>query len=130
MQKCHCYYTLSDQSIPLVTVTSVVSLLTEQLWMYTWFHVQLDQNILKGLYCRPRLSFLCMVVLYRYMFLCNIIFSDRAVMVFVCFVDRWRVRIMFYCKVDRINEWSSWITYRAGWRPFIYYVMFYKVKST
>ena len=31
LQKCQCYYTLSDQSIPLVTVTSVVSLLTEQL---------------------------------------------------------------------------------------------------
>ena len=33
VQKCQCYYTLSDQSIPLVAVTSVVSLLTEQLWM-------------------------------------------------------------------------------------------------
>ena len=31
VQKCQCYYTFSDQSIPLVTVTSVVSLLTEQL---------------------------------------------------------------------------------------------------
>ena len=31
--KCHCCHTLSDQSIPLVTVTSVVSLLTEQLWL-------------------------------------------------------------------------------------------------
>ena len=29
MQKCQCYYTLSDQSIPLVAVTSVVFLLTE-----------------------------------------------------------------------------------------------------
>ena len=33
VQKCQCYYTLSNQSIPLVTVTSVVSLLTEQLWL-------------------------------------------------------------------------------------------------
>ena len=33
MQKCQCYYTLFDQSIPLVTVTSDVSLLTEQLWI-------------------------------------------------------------------------------------------------
>ena len=33
MQKCQCYYTLLDQSIPLVTVTSDVSLLTEQLWV-------------------------------------------------------------------------------------------------
>ena len=33
MQKCQCYYTFSDQSIPLATVTSVVSLLTEQLCM-------------------------------------------------------------------------------------------------
>ena len=33
MQKCQCYYTLLNQSIPLVTVTSVVSLLTEQLWL-------------------------------------------------------------------------------------------------
>ena len=31
VQKCQCYYSFSDQSIPLVTVTSVVSLLTEQL---------------------------------------------------------------------------------------------------
>ena len=31
MQKCQCYYTLSDQSIPLVTHMSVFSLLTEQL---------------------------------------------------------------------------------------------------
>ena len=31
VQKCHCYHTFSDQSIPLVTVTSIVSLLTEQL---------------------------------------------------------------------------------------------------
>ena len=34
VQKCHCYYTLSDQSIPLVTVTSVVSLLTKQLCIF------------------------------------------------------------------------------------------------
>ena len=33
MQKCQCYYTLSDQSIPLVAVKLVVSLLTEQLWI-------------------------------------------------------------------------------------------------
>ena len=32
VDKCQCYYTLLDQSIPLVTVTSDVSLLTEQLW--------------------------------------------------------------------------------------------------
>ena len=32
VQKCQYYYTLSDQSIPLVTVRSNVSLLTEQLW--------------------------------------------------------------------------------------------------
>ena len=41
VQKCQCYYTLSDQSIPLVTVTSVVSLLTEQLWAQVqWFMYQ------------------------------------------------------------------------------------------
>ena len=40
VQKWQCYYTLSDQSIPLVTVTSVVSLLTEQLW----FHLQKKQR--------------------------------------------------------------------------------------
>ena len=34
VQKCQCNYTFSDQSIPLVTVISVVSLLTEQLWAY------------------------------------------------------------------------------------------------
>ena len=33
VQKCQYYYTLLDQSIPLVTVTSVVSLLTEQRWI-------------------------------------------------------------------------------------------------
>ena len=32
VKKCQCYYTLSDQSVPLVTVMSVVSLLTKQLW--------------------------------------------------------------------------------------------------
>ena len=32
VQKCQYYYTFLDQSIPLVTVTSVVSLLTEQLF--------------------------------------------------------------------------------------------------
>ena len=32
MQKCQLYYTSLDQSIHLVTVTSDVSLLTEQLW--------------------------------------------------------------------------------------------------
>ena len=32
VQKCQLYYTLSNQSIPLVTVRSNVSLLTEQLW--------------------------------------------------------------------------------------------------
>ena len=32
VQKCQYYYTLSDQSVLLVTVTSVVSLLTKQLW--------------------------------------------------------------------------------------------------
>ena len=31
VQKCQCYYPSSDQNIPLVTVTSVLSLLTEQL---------------------------------------------------------------------------------------------------
>jgi hypothetical protein len=35
VQKCHCYYTLLDQSIPLVTITSIVSLPTEQLWLWT-----------------------------------------------------------------------------------------------
>ena len=34
VQKCQCYYTLTDQSIPLVAVTSVISLQTEQLWIY------------------------------------------------------------------------------------------------
>ena len=33
VQKCHCYHALSDQNIPLVTVMSVVSLLTQQLWL-------------------------------------------------------------------------------------------------
>ena len=33
-QKCQCYYTFSDQSIPLVTVTSLVSLLTEPFWAH------------------------------------------------------------------------------------------------
>ena len=37
VQKCQCYYTLSNQSIPLVTVTSVVSLLTEHLWLHSIF---------------------------------------------------------------------------------------------
>ena len=38
VQKCQCYYTFLDQSIPLVTVTSVVSLLTEKLCVegLTW----------------------------------------------------------------------------------------------
>ena len=31
VQKCQYYYTLSNQSVPLVTVTSIVSLLTKQL---------------------------------------------------------------------------------------------------
>ena len=31
VQKCQYYYTISDQSVPLVTITSVVSLLTKQL---------------------------------------------------------------------------------------------------
>ena len=50
VQKCLCYYTSLDQSIPLVTVTSKVSLLTEQLWeqsllfsqhtlLYTWHYL-------------------------------------------------------------------------------------------
>ena len=34
VQKCQYYYTLSDQNVPLVTVTSVVSLLTIQLCSY------------------------------------------------------------------------------------------------
>ena len=34
VQKCQCYYTLSDQRIPLVTIISNVSLLTEQLWLH------------------------------------------------------------------------------------------------
>ena len=33
VQKCQYCYTLLDQSVPLVTVTSVVSLLTKQLWL-------------------------------------------------------------------------------------------------
>ena len=33
IQKCQYYYTLLDQSIPLVTITSVVSLLSKQLWV-------------------------------------------------------------------------------------------------
>ena len=32
VKKCQYYYTLLEQSVPLVTVTSVVSLLTKQLW--------------------------------------------------------------------------------------------------
>ena len=37
VKMCQYYYTLLDQSIPLVAVTSVVSLLTEQLWAKTAF---------------------------------------------------------------------------------------------
>ena len=32
VQKCQCYYTLLDQSIPMVTIASIVSLRIEQLW--------------------------------------------------------------------------------------------------
>ena len=49
--KCQCYYTLSDQSIPLVTVTSVVSLLTEQLWIDVilwYFLIQILINLRTG----------------------------------------------------------------------------------
>ena len=35
VQKCQFYYTLSNQSVPLVTVRSNVSLLTEQLWWHS-----------------------------------------------------------------------------------------------
>ena len=35
VQKCQCYYTFLEQSNPLVAVTSVVSLLTEQLCLTT-----------------------------------------------------------------------------------------------
>ena len=34
VKKCQYYYTLLEQSVPLVTVTSVVSLLTKQLWLH------------------------------------------------------------------------------------------------
>ena len=51
VHKCQCYYTLSNQSIPMVTVTSIVSLLTEQLWFHIiilWtksiFSVQCDMG--------------------------------------------------------------------------------------
>ena len=47
VEKCQYHYTLSDQSIPLVTVMSVFSLLTEQLWFKR--HEQRRRQVLKEL---------------------------------------------------------------------------------
>ena len=44
-----CYHTFLDQSIPLVTATSIVSLLTEQLWsrsLLSYHNLGKNRNIL------------------------------------------------------------------------------------
>ena len=45
VEKCQCNYSLSDQSIPLITVTSVVSLLIEQLCLEYEKRPKLKENI-------------------------------------------------------------------------------------
>ena len=54
VEKCQCYYTSLDQSIPLVTVTSNVFLLTEQLCVHGIWHMFIF-NSLRKLYTTTHL---------------------------------------------------------------------------